>query len=89
MHRFELVDRLPPRKAMAHYRLALALEGEPECAVRGGKLLVPRLERVRSEGPEVEEAPLVRSDGAVLVTGGTGVLGSAVVAELVKVRNRG
>ncbi|ANB10370.1 hypothetical protein SAM40697_6417 [Streptomyces ambofaciens] len=50
---------------------------EPETALRGGSLLVPRLVRARPAG---EPALPV---GTVLVTGGTGVLGGLVARHLV------
>ncbi|RBQ20835.1 3-ketoacyl-ACP reductase [Spongiactinospora rosea] len=53
---------------------------EPEYAVRDGRVLVPRLARVRPAG---EEPP--RLTGPVLVTGGTGGLGALVARHLVSV----
>ncbi|MDB1090418.1 type I polyketide synthase, partial [Streptomyces sp. ACA25] len=53
--------------------------GEPETALRGGALLVPRLVRVPGgSGPAVPR-------GTVLITGGTGVLGGLVARHLVEV----
>jgi acyl carrier protein len=58
--------------------LATALScGEPEVAVRGGKLFVPRLTK----------APVTTGEwpgGAVLVTGGTGGLGAVLARHLVR-----
>jgi len=53
--------------------------GEPQVAVRGGALLVPRLR------PAVVEpsSGAVSADGTVLVTGGTGTLGGLVARRLV------
>ncbi|MFJ6677440.1 type I polyketide synthase [Actinosynnema sp. NPDC091369] len=68
--RFVLVDTDGPLPALGD---------EPQVAVRDGELHVPRLERA-------DVAPLPSSlspDGAVLVTGGTGVLGAAVARHLV------
>ncbi|MET8773216.1 acyltransferase domain-containing protein, partial [Streptomyces sp. NPDC004658] len=49
--------------------------GEPEVAVRGGAVCVPRLVRAASgEGP----GPVWDADGTVLITGGTGGLGARV-----------
>ncbi|WP_285762091.1 polyketide synthase dehydratase domain-containing protein, partial [Nocardiopsis ansamitocini] len=59
---------------------ALPLVDEPQMAVRGGLVHVPRLARVAVE----ETAPTVLP-GTVLVTGGTGVLGRLVVRHLVVV----
>ncbi|AWI31547.1 type I polyketide synthase [Streptomyces tirandamycinicus] len=53
--------------------------GEPQGALRGADLLVPRLARVRRS-----EEPLPRWDrGAVLVTGATGTLGAVLARHLV------
>ncbi|MEU7363764.1 type I polyketide synthase, partial [Streptomyces olivaceoviridis] len=51
--------------------------GEDQLAVRGARVLAPRLERVRSEG----RPPAL--DGTVLITGGTGLLGSHLARHLV------
>ena len=64
---------------------ALTLEGEQDCAIRGGELLVPRLHRasdgrVRSSRPEHLE---LRTSGTVLITGGLGALGRHVARWLV------
>ena len=53
--------------------------GEPQLAVRGGCVFVPRLERVTVEPGGV---PGWDVDGTVLVTGGTGVLGALVARHL-------
>ena len=59
--------------------VALAIgSGEPEVAVRAGGVVVPRLTRV-SAGDAVAWRP----DGRVLVTGGTGGLGSLLARHLV------
>jgi acyl transferase domain-containing protein/acyl carrier protein len=61
---------------------ALGLENEPECVLRHGQLLVPRLQRAgRGEG--VESSPALAENGTVLITGGTGDLGRAVARHLV------
>ncbi|WP_029622234.1 type I polyketide synthase, partial [Saccharopolyspora erythraea] len=54
--------------------------GEPQCLVRSGRAFVPRLERVQGQMPAVWD-----TDGTVLVTGGTGVLGSLLARHLVVV----
>ncbi|MEU9143524.1 SDR family NAD(P)-dependent oxidoreductase, partial [Streptomyces sp. NPDC048349] len=54
--------------------------GEPELAVRGGGVLVPRLVRLAVEG---EAASVWDGSGPVLVTGGTGGLGALVARHLV------
>ncbi|MEU3408249.1 type I polyketide synthase [Streptomyces sp. NPDC006670] len=68
-------DGTPPARVAA----ALAT-GEPQCAVRDGAVLVPRLARV----PAAPAAPLgLDPDGTVLVTGATGALGRLVSRHLV------
>ena len=57
--------------------LSLATE-EPQLALRGGHVLVPRLARV----PDAT-ATAWTTDGTVLVTGGTGMLGGLVARRLV------
>ncbi|GAA0223630.1 hypothetical protein GCM10009539_06030 [Cryptosporangium japonicum] len=61
---------------------ALAV-GEPEVAVRGGAVHVPRL--VRVPVPATTGVPSY-DDGTVLVTGGTGGIGVHVVRHLITVR---
>ncbi|MFF7018909.1 SDR family NAD(P)-dependent oxidoreductase [Streptomyces sp. NPDC008259] len=58
--------------------------GEPEAALRGGGVVVPRLVRVSSS--EVSPAEVPKADGVVLVTGGTGGLGALVARHLVTER---
>ncbi|WP_189902976.1 type I polyketide synthase, partial [Streptomyces spiralis] len=53
--------------------------GEPEVAVRGGRVLVPRLTRTTASDDVVTWDP----DGTVLITGGTGGLGALVARHLV------
>ncbi len=57
---------------------ALSLVEEPECAVRGGAVLVPRLVREASAGSWSSAR-----GGAVLITGGLGALGLRVAEWLV------
>ncbi|MDA5285463.1 SDR family NAD(P)-dependent oxidoreductase, partial [Streptomyces sp. Isolate_45] len=66
--------------------------GEPQLAVRGGALHAARLARVpvdRTDADEAEEAaertelPAWDPDGTVLITGGTGALGSLLARHLV------
>ncbi|MEU9332326.1 amino acid adenylation domain-containing protein [Streptomyces sp. NPDC048290] len=61
---------------------ALMLEAEPECAVRAGEVLVPRLLRADQQEAAPAGEPFVRPDGAVLVSGGTGGLGRRVAGWL-------
>ncbi|NDZ66260.1 SDR family NAD(P)-dependent oxidoreductase [Streptomyces cyaneofuscatus] len=62
---------------------ALLASDEPQAAVRDGRLLLPRLARVPAPSGDTEAAPSWRPDGTVLITGGTGALGSAVARHLV------
>jgi thioester reductase-like protein len=59
---------------------------QTEMAVRRGKLMIPHLERARRDSmlPDADARPLLRTDGAVLVTGGLGSLGGLIVRRLVK-----
>ncbi|MFE2755866.1 SDR family NAD(P)-dependent oxidoreductase [Actinosynnema sp. NPDC059335] len=52
--------------------------GEPEVAVRGGEVLVPRLARTPSA-----DRPVDWGDGPVLITGATGALGAILARHLV------
>ncbi|MFF2805505.1 SDR family NAD(P)-dependent oxidoreductase, partial [Streptomyces sp. NPDC058051] len=55
--------------------------GEPEVAIRSGRVMVPRLVRVVAGA--VSERSEFDSEGTVLVTGGTGGLGALVARHLV------
>ncbi|WP_158633237.1 type I polyketide synthase [Amycolatopsis sp. WAC 04182] len=55
--------------------------GEPQSAVRGGRVLVPRLVRVTEPADRREKA--LDPDGTVLVTGGVGSLGGLIARHLV------
>ncbi|MFE9107970.1 SDR family NAD(P)-dependent oxidoreductase [Actinomadura geliboluensis] len=82
--RFVLVD-LPadgtePEQVLGPVTAALD-DGEPQIAVRGGVPLVPRLTRERP--PRETAAARPDEHGTVLVTGGTGALGSALARHLV------
>ncbi|MCX4768117.1 type I polyketide synthase, partial [Streptomyces sp. NBC_01275] len=61
--------------------------GEEQYAVRGGRLLVPRLTRPRaasaSQAASAGRAAPWDPEGTVLITGGTGTLGSLVARHLV------
>ncbi|QNP74837.1 SDR family NAD(P)-dependent oxidoreductase [Streptomyces roseirectus] len=63
--------------------LATALAtGEPQLAVRAGRLFAPRLRTVAPDpGPTPPDLP---GDGTVLVTGGTGGIGSVIVGRLLE-----
>ncbi|WP_446592266.1 SDR family NAD(P)-dependent oxidoreductase, partial [Streptomyces sp. LARHCF249] len=56
-------------------------QGEPEVAVREGRVLVPRLVRAASVATDPE--PVWDTAGTVLITGGTGGLGALVARHLV------
>ncbi|MEU7528784.1 SDR family NAD(P)-dependent oxidoreductase [Saccharothrix sp. NPDC042600] len=72
--RFVLVDT----EDEAHVGAAVAT-GEPQVAVRGGALFVPRLGKVRTASDE----RLFDPEGAVLITGGTGALAADLARHLV------
>ncbi|TDT97697.1 acyl transferase domain-containing protein [Streptomyces sp. 846.5] len=61
---------------------AAAAHGEPQLAVRAGELRVPRLARA-SAVPDAGSGALLDPDGTVLITGGTGALGSLLARHLV------
>ncbi|WP_370088372.1 type I polyketide synthase, partial [Streptacidiphilus sp. MAP12-16] len=56
--------------------------GEPELAVRGGAVLVPRLARVAAAAAGAQE-PVFGGRGTVLVTGASGMLGGLIARHLV------
>ncbi|MFI6006049.1 type I polyketide synthase [Streptomyces sp. NPDC051366] len=60
---------------------AVLASGEPQVAVRGTALSVPRLVRAGGEVPD--EPAVFGAEGTVLVTGGTGALGALVARHLV------
>ncbi|QKV96311.1 SDR family NAD(P)-dependent oxidoreductase [Streptomyces sp. NA02950] len=53
---------------------------EPQLAVRGGRLLTPRLSRTAA--PVADRSPVFDPDGTVVVTGGTGGLGAVFARHL-------
>ncbi|MGW1379804.1 SDR family NAD(P)-dependent oxidoreductase, partial [Streptomyces sp. NPDC002446] len=77
--RFVLVDVEGEASSLGVLPVAVAC-GEPQVAVRGGVLRVPRV--VRAQVP-VPESPGSWGEGAVLVTGASGVLAGVVVRHLV------
>ncbi|KUJ69192.1 hypothetical protein ACZ90_12640 [Streptomyces albus subsp. albus] len=77
--RFRLVD-LDGTDASGHALTAALATGEPQLAVRAGRLLVPRL--VRAAG-EFAGGPMeFDRRGTVLITGGTGGLGAHLARHL-------
>ncbi|MCD0449075.1 thioester reductase domain-containing protein [Actinocorallia sp. API 0066] len=79
--RVTLVD-LDGDPASAAVLPALAASGEPQAAVRGGRVLVPRLARLGAAAPAARE--VWRRDGTVLITGATGALGRLFAKHLVQ-----
>ncbi|MGW2162273.1 type I polyketide synthase, partial [Nonomuraea sp. NPDC001699] len=77
--RFVLVDLDERHAAVAALPEALAC-GEPQVAIREDVVRVPRLVRLTPDGGD---APRLDLDGTVLITGGTGGLGSALARHLV------
>ncbi|MCX5198443.1 SDR family NAD(P)-dependent oxidoreductase [Streptomyces sp. NBC_00249] len=61
---------------------AVLASGEPQAAVRGGEVLLPRLRRL-TEADSGERTVVWDPEGTVLVTGGTGALGSLFARHLV------
>ncbi|WP_246150751.1 type I polyketide synthase [Streptomyces qinzhouensis] len=77
--RFLLVDA--DQRALTDGSVADAVRGgEPQTAIRRGELLVPRLHRASTE--ETGEPTEWATEGTVLITGGTGVLGAALARHL-------
>ncbi|MEV6926612.1 thioester reductase domain-containing protein [Dactylosporangium sp. NPDC051485] len=58
--------------------------GVDQCAIRDGRVLLPRLRRMPAL-PSAPGAPAWRSGGTVLITGGTGTLGALFARHLVTV----
>ncbi|ALG12163.1 type I polyketide synthase [Kibdelosporangium phytohabitans] len=74
--RFVLVESDATGEALLPAALA---GGEPQLAIREGRVLVPRLVRAQAGGEPVALNP----GGTVLITGGTGVLGGLLARHLV------
>jgi acyl transferase domain-containing protein/NADP-dependent 3-hydroxy acid dehydrogenase YdfG len=81
--RLVLLDIDELQSALSVLPAALALE-EPQLAVRGGEVRVPRLARIPRRRGDAQD-PGADSDGlgTVLITGGTGGLGGLVARHLV------
>ncbi|GAO07616.1 type I polyketide synthase [Streptomyces lydicamycinicus] len=77
---FVLVDSDDRQASRAALMAAVAL-GEPQVAIRDGELAVPRLTTL--EPFEKDGAPVWKPEGTVLITGGTGTLGTLVARHLV------
>ncbi|KZF26938.1 nonribosomal peptide synthetase 7 [Xylona heveae TC161] len=80
--RLRLIDLDQETPAPNTLASALMLGDEPECAVRQEQVLVPRMQRVNLVSVSTKQ-PLLRTDGAVLITGGLGDLGQRVARWLV------
>ncbi|MEW2122005.1 type I polyketide synthase, partial [Streptomyces sp. NPDC005474] len=76
----DLDDEPASRRTLTAALAAAEASGEPQLALRAGRVLVPRLTRAATPVPA--EAPW-RADGTVLITGATGALGGAVARHLV------
>ncbi|MFI5468821.1 SDR family NAD(P)-dependent oxidoreductase [Streptomyces cacaoi] len=83
--RILLLDLDPGADTEEAVATALATD-EPQVAVRGTTLLVPRLAPAGPLAKQSAEQPVVDPDGTVLVTGGTGSLGALVARHLVRAR---
>ncbi|MEU4345758.1 type I polyketide synthase, partial [Nocardia sp. NPDC023852] len=79
--RFILVDEDPARPLDADRIAAVLRTGEPQAAVRGAEVLVPRL--TRASASDDTGVPPSFGDGTVLITGGTGGLGALFARHLV------
>ena len=77
-----LID-LDEETDLATLGLALMLGDHTETAVRKKELLIPHMERASLVASPPVGLPLLRADGAVLVTGGLGDLGSRIARRLV------
>ncbi|MFK8844879.1 SDR family NAD(P)-dependent oxidoreductase [Streptomyces sp. Ac-502] len=79
--RFVLLDLDADTETPSAELISAALTtGEPQLALRNGELLVPRLARTE---PTIAEAPVLDPNGTVLITGGTGALGTLLARHLV------
>ncbi|MBD0676252.1 hypothetical protein BU198_37550 [Streptomyces sp. CBMA156] len=91
--RFVLVDADRGFDALRADRLLAAVAtGEEQVALRGGKVLVPRLARFAPEtgdragsgdGADAVNGAVIDAAGTVLITGGTGSLGALIARHLV------
>ncbi|MFI9203819.1 thioester reductase domain-containing protein [Streptomyces sp. NPDC053048] len=61
----------------------IAVSGEPQAAVRGDDVLVPRLARAEEAAPGAAGTGSWNPDGTVLITGGTGSLGVLFARHLI------
>ena len=80
--RLRLID-VDEETDLAILGVALMLGDHPETAIRKQQLLMPRMEHASLVASPPVELPLLRADGAVLVTGGLGDLGGRIARRLV------
>uniref|UniRef100_UPI000AB965BF SDR family NAD(P)-dependent oxidoreductase n=1 Tax=Streptomyces niveus TaxID=193462 RepID=UPI000AB965BF len=81
--RFTLID-LDGSEASLRAIPAALNAGEPQLAVREGRLLAPRLARIGTADPEPTATPTsFDPERTVLITGGTGALGTLLARHLV------
>jgi acyl transferase domain-containing protein/NAD(P)-dependent dehydrogenase (short-subunit alcohol dehydrogenase family)/acyl carrier protein len=80
--RIVLVDLDTEQVALALLSSVVTAD-EPQAALRGGRILVPRLNQVTECTVDGEPAGPWQPGGTVLITGGTGALGAAVARHLV------
>ncbi|MFI0778068.1 type I polyketide synthase, partial [Streptomyces sp. NPDC021212] len=82
--RFSLIDVDDWDESRAVLGAATAVFDEPQLALRGGRVKVPRLGSVAVPTADAPEIPDTwGADGTVLITGGTGTLGGLVARHLV------
>ncbi|MEV4384083.1 beta-ketoacyl reductase, partial [Streptosporangium sp. NPDC049644] len=83
--RFLLIDM--DRESPLSGLPGMSVSEEPQMAVRGGEVLVPRLARV-APGPDLdgEASQVWNPEGTVLITGGTGGLGALFARHVVAER---
>ncbi|MFI0193111.1 polyketide synthase dehydratase domain-containing protein, partial [Streptomyces sp. NPDC017082] len=84
--RFQIIDTDGADDDASHQALATALaSGEPHVAIRRGELLIARLARTATPVATASQASPVEFDGegTVLITGGTGSLGSHLARHLI------
>jgi pimaricinolide synthase PimS1 len=80
--RFVLAD-VDEREEWRRVLPAAVASGEPQLAIRGAGVLVPRLARVAADAVAGEQRAVLDPAGTVLITGGTGTLGGVVARHLV------
>lgn len=81
--RLRMID-LDESAGSAAVGLALMSGNQAEIAIRQGGLLIPHIERASLVASPVMKRPLVRTDGAILITGAFGDLGGHVARRLVR-----